>query len=365
MKILIIGNGALSKYENKYLINKHTAHFCEKLYDNNIEVGFLQFENEIKKDEGLQDYELKSFIKVHTVKNKINSKINKIISYIKISLLLIKTIKDYDFIYIFYPGHIPKIASILSIILGKNFALYVRGIFDIESKINKFIVKKSNFILTVSDLIKNNLISLNKNIDVIAPMIDFSKDDILLTKERNNKPLNCLFVGRIEYAKGIFELVEAIKLINKKHNHLAFNIVGGGDSLDKIRELSKDIKNINILGQISDKNELLNKYREADIFIFPSHFEGFPRVLYEAMMSRVAVITTLVGGIGGLMKNEYNCLSIDVKKPHSIEKAVDKLIKDDELKNSIINQATLDMQELFSGKKKPHSEILTEKLKEL
>lgn len=364
-KILIIGNGAISKLNNKLLINKHTAHFCEELYDNNLEVGFLQFENKIKENEGLQDYELKSFVKVHSIKNIVSSKLNKIMSYIKIFLLTIFTVKKYDFVYIFYPGHVPKIVALICILFNKKYALYVRGDFNINSKINNYIVKKSSFILTVSDLLKNKLSLTNKDIDVIAPMMDFSKNDILTKKENSNDKINCLFVGRLEYAKGIFELIEAIKLINKKHSNIEFNIVGGGDSFEKIKEKSKDISNIKLLGQIANKEELLKKYREADIFILPTHFEGFPRVLYEAMMSRVAIITTLVGGIGGLMRNEHNCLSIEVLNPKSIENAVDKLILNSELKKSIVDQATKDIQELFNGKRKKHLDLLLENIGEI
>ena len=181
-----------------------------------------------------------------------------------------------------------------------------------------------------------------------------------MKKENKNEKINCLFVGRVEYAKGIYELIEAIKLINKKHLNIEFNIVGGGDAFEEIEELSKSIPNINLLGQIANKEELLLKYRDADIFILPTHFEGFPRVLYEAMMSRVAVITTIVGGIGGIMKNNHNCLSIDVLNPQSIEKAVSKLINEKEMKNSIINQATKDIQQLFNGKRKKHLYLLLE-----
>lgn len=364
MKLLIIGNGSIGKIENKYYINKHTANFCEELSQKNMKVSFLQFKNIIKENEGLQDCPLSDNIKIEAISSTTSGRFKKILSYLFMSFLIIKNIIKNDFVYIFYPGHISTIAGLLCILLKKDYALYVRGEYKLNSKIDSRIIKKAKFCLTVSDLIKNNLEKNNDNVSVIAPMIDFSKKDILQTKEQKNKNFKFLFVGRIEYNKGIFELIEAIKDINKTHTNLEFEIVGGGEDYNTIKNLSENIENLTLLGQIAEKEKLLSIYREADIFIFPSHFEGFPRVLYEAMMARLPIITTLVGGIPGLMKDSYNCVKIEPKNSKSIVNAINRIINDNKLREDIVNQATKDMNILFNGNKKQHSILIIEKMKE-
>lgn len=364
MKILIIGNGAIGNVNGKYSVNKHTAKFAEELIDSSIDVSFLQFEEIIPINTGLQDYQLSERIPVHSMaQEKSKGRFGKALSYVKMIFLMIKTIVKYDFIYIFYPGHVPVLASFVSILLGKPYGLYIRGQHNLETKLGSFIIKRAKFCLTVSDLLKEQLLKNNTDCETIAPMIDFSKKDILLDRKYSSDGITrCLFVGRVELRKGIYDLIDAIKVLNKKTDNLHFDIVGGGDRFDELSERFKNIPNVYFGGQISDTKELLEMYRQADLFIFPSHYEGFPRVLYEAMMARVPVVTTIVGGIGGFMKDNHNCLAIEAQNSQSIVKAAEEMLDSKELREKLVNQATEDVLKLFDGTRKKHSELLINKL---
>jgi glycosyltransferase involved in cell wall biosynthesis len=360
MKILIIGNGAIGNVEGKYSVNKHTAKFAEELLASNFDVGFLQSKEIIQKNVGLQDYPLDKNITIHTItQNTSKGKIRKILFYLSMSVLTIKTILQYDFIYIFYPGHIPVISSLASIIFRKKYALYVRGQYGLDTKLGIFIIKRAKFCLTVSDLLKEKLLYHNDNTAMIAPMIDFSKKDILIDRNYSNDGIvRCLFVGRIELRKGIYDLMNAIRVLNDQRDDLHFDIVGGGDNFNELTERFKEVENVCFKGQISETKELLDMYRQADLFIFPSHDEGFPRVLYEAMMARVPVITTMVGGIGGFMKDHHSCLAIESQSSESIVRAVKEMLDSTELRMKLVNQATQDVLILFDGTRKKHSELL-------
>jgi len=196
-------------------------------------------------------------------------------------------------------------------------------------------------------------------------MMDFSKTDILRERQSYNKnnKINCLFVGRIESRKGVYELVQAIEILNKKRDDMTFTFVGGGQSFDELVLRFANSNNVFFLGNISNKEKLLSIYRGADLFIFPSHDEGFPRVLYEAMMAKIPIITTLVGGIGGLMKDNYNCKVINVRDPESIVQKVEELVSSKTLQKRLVEQATKDILEVFDGSRKEHSELLLSNLK--
>ena len=365
MKILIIGNGAIGNVNGKYSVNKHTAKFCEELIDSGSDVGFLQFEEIIPENAGLQDCVLDQNISIYAIA-AYRGKIGKVISYFKMLFLMINTISKYDFVYIFYPGHVPLMASFVSMLLRKKYALYIRGQHNIETKLGSFIIKGAEFCLTVSDLLKEQLLINNNNCETIAPMIDFSKKDILLDRTYSKDGITrCLFVGRVELRKGIYDLVDAIEVLNKETDNLHFDIVGGGDSFDELSERFKNVSNVNFRGQISDTKELLEMYRRVDMFVFPSHDEGFPRVLYEAMMARTPVITTMVGGIGGFMKDRHNCLAIESQSSESIVKVVKEMLDSEELRMNLVEQATQDVLKLFDGTRKKHSKLLITKLESI
>jgi len=351
MKILIIDNGGIENINGKYFIHKHTLDFAKDLVIGGFDIGFLQFEYRSNK---INNISVPKDISLYTIPLG-RGKFTKILSYFKMIKLLITTIWEYDFIYIFYPGNTSILASLISILLRKKYGLYIRGEHDIQTKLGPFIIKKASFCLTVSNLLKKEIQKNNKNCDIIFPMIDFSKKDILFDRRySNNGVFRCLFVGRIDSRKGIFDLVEAIDILNKKIDFLYFDIVGGGDSFEELKNRVQKYKNVKLYGSISEKKQLLKIYREADLFIFPSHDEGFPRVLYEAMMARVPVITTMVGGIGGFMKENSNCLTIIPKNINSIVNAVCRMIESKELREKLVEQSTKDILELFSGKRKKH-----------
>jgi glycosyltransferase involved in cell wall biosynthesis len=367
MKLLVIGNGAIEKNDNGYSINKHTASFVEELIESNVNVSFLQFEEVKEKNSGLQDCIVSKCISMHTVPiDKTKGLLSKISSYLKIIILMVKQIAKSDFIYIFYPGHVPLLASLICVLFRKNYGLYVRGQNNLDNSSGVFIIKRAEFCLTVSDLIKTQLLENNHDCETIAPMIDFSEKNIL--SERNyyfEGKIHCLFVGRVELRKGVYELADAIDALNKKDNIFHFDIVGGGVGFKELSERFNKVHNVKLLGQVSDKTKLLDLYRKADLFIFPSHDEGFPRVLYEAMMARVPVITTMVGGIGGFMKHNQNCIAIKANDFNSIIEAVNILINSEKLKIKLVNQATEDVLQLFNGTKEKHSKLLVRKLESL
>lgn len=117
-------------------------------------------------------------------------------------------------------------------------------------------------------------------------------------------PLRVLFLGWITKDKGIFELLQAARRL-KEHN-IQFLIAGDGRHVEQakleVSRLGLDEK-VDFLGWVhSDaKNGLL---RSSDIFVLPSHYEGLPNSILEAMASGIPVIATDVGGIPDIIVHE-------------------------------------------------------------
>ncbi len=73
---------------------------------------------------------------------------------------------------------------------------------------------------------------------------------------------------------------------------------------------------------------LYAEFEKADLFVLPTHHEGFPRVLYEAMIKSTVIITTFVGGIPGVMRAGVDCIEIPCKNSTAIADAVESLTAD-------------------------------------
>ncbi len=135
-------------------------------------------------------------------------------------------------------------------------------------------------------IIINNDIDLNK--------FGFNND----IRKKIRKELNIennfvlLNVGRLLPVKNQIFLIELMRYIKCKNNHIKLIIIGDGpmkDELDnKIKEYSLE-DNIVLLGNRSDVNRILNA---ADMFIMPSLFEGLPLAIIEAQGNGLHVLAS-------------------------------------------------------------------------
>jgi glycosyltransferase involved in cell wall biosynthesis len=109
------------------------------------------------------------------------------------------------------------------------------------------------------------------------------------------KPLNLLFVGRVEDERKGFDILEKA-LQNAKILPRRLTVVGRIGE-EKRSDLQKKFRaDIRVMGAI-DESALEQEYANADVFVMPSRYEGFGMPYIEAMRYGVPVIGTRVGGI--------------------------------------------------------------------
>ena len=166
-----------------------------------------------------------------------------------------------------------------------------------------------------------------------------STSDVRRLETRNNNnmgPHDCVImvVGRLVAEKGYLELFTAMKELEA-----TLWVVGErlpSDHAKGIKKAIKEVKNdpklvdkIRFLGERSDVPELL---RAADIFVLPSHREGMPRSIIEAMMTSLPVVATNIRGSREEVIHEETGLLVPVQKPAALIDALKKLISDEVLR---------------------------------
>ena len=88
-----------------------------------------------------------------------------------------------------------------------------------------------------------------------------------------------------------------------------------------------------------DQAGLARLYREADVFIFPSLYEGFSRAIVEAMASRLPIVCTQVGVAGDALRNEQSALIVPKHDADALVAAVNRLRSDPALADRLANAA--------------------------
>ncbi|MDP5132082.1 MAG: glycosyltransferase, partial [Paraglaciecola sp.] len=111
------------------------------------------------------------------------------------------------------------------------------------------------------------------------------------------EPKSLIFIGNLIKTKGIFELLQAVKLLNDPD--ITLNIVGGGPELNALHDRATALGITNQLtfhGRLAHEkvSELLH---QCKLLVLPSYSEGVPNVIMESLACGIPVVATCVGGI--------------------------------------------------------------------
>jgi glycosyltransferase involved in cell wall biosynthesis len=145
------------------------------------------------------------------------------------------------------------------------------------------------------------------------------------------EPLEVLFVGRLSEEKGIRDLVEATD---------GLNLVVAGDG--PLRDLVPSA-----LGFVP-RTEAQRLIARAAVVVLPSHREGLPLVLLEAMAHGRAVVATPVGGIPSLVEDGVTGLLVPRGDARALRGAITKLLGNPALRRKLGAAARARVQEIAS-----------------
>lgn len=219
----------------------------------------------------------------------------------------------------------------------------------------KFIRFVLSYVMKFS-LIKNKSIIFQNKDDykLIKRLLNFKNENIFKIIEgsgvntsfyyQHSIPIEkkFLMIARIIKDKGIFEYINASKLIKKKYPNTTCSIAGWFDenpSAINRQDFYNKIKGkIKFFENVNDIREIIKNH---SIVVLPSYREGLPRSLLESMSMCRPIITTNVPGCKSTVIENYNGLLVEPKNYLDLYAAMEKMIKFDELKKMGLNSRKL------------------------
>ena len=146
-----------------------------------------------------------------------------------------------------------------------------------------------------------------------------------------------LYTGVLRARKGLFDLLDCAELVCKVCKDVKFIVCGAGPFFNKLREKveRKKMKKQFVLSGYVERDKLVQLYQKATVHVVPSHYEGMPTVLLEAMSCGLPVVATAVGGNSQAISNGINGFLIPPKSPKAMANVILKLLADDALRKRI------------------------------
>jgi glycosyltransferase involved in cell wall biosynthesis len=211
-------------------------------------------------------------------------------------------------------------------------------------KLSRFFLRRADILLCQSTQWKKfykNLTGFScEKIKVVPNWIDVSSYlEIQIPPER--KIVTFMFLGWMVRPKGIFDLLNVVKQTKPLMQNTRFIMCGGGEDLEIFKRKIQEFKLYSIfrvLGWINHK-EKLKVLKDADAFVLPTHGEGMPNSLLEAMAAARPVIATNVGGIPDIIEHRVTGLLYEAKDLNALSKCMMCLKDDRELRVKLGNNA--------------------------
>ena len=146
-----------------------------------------------------------------------------------------------------------------------------------------------------------------------------------------------IFIGHILKKKGVFDLLEAFREVVRRQVDPYLILVGHGKDA---KLLSKEVSKTRIRERIhfigTRKHEEIPGWLSmADVLVLPSYGEGLPNVVVEAMACQRPVIATKVGGIPEAVVDGKSGVLVGSKNPIALTKAMERLARDEKLRNQM------------------------------
>ena len=155
-------------------------------------------------------------------------------------------------------------------------------------------------------------------------------DDLKKSTLKVNDIVQLLFLSNLIESKGVYVLLDALKILKDNNVKFHCNLVGGeGDiSSMKLNQKINDLKLQNCVSYLGKKYsyEKHKIFQSSDIFVFPTCYETFGLVNIEAMMFGLPVISTNEGAIPEIVNNGETGFIVDKQNPEKLAEKINHLI---------------------------------------
>jgi len=215
------------------------------------------------------------------------------------------------------------------------------------------IISQASFVTTVNKAFVSTLDLCGDHKTFYIPnAIDLTK---FKSKPQFRKNTNLLFVGRLVEKKGAEYLLQALSHLNNNLYHQLL-LVGEGPqktNLEKTVKLQHLQHKVIFLGNVP-YDKLRELYYSSLLLVVPSispqngDVEGFPTVYLDAMASGCPILTTAITGIETIFKSGENSLIVPQKNPLALATALEELITNHRLRNTLLQNAFYEVRRKYS-----------------
>ncbi len=160
-------------------------------------------------------------------------------------------------------------------------------------------------------------------------LLDLSPEDFIV-----------ISVGNVGWRKGTFDILKAIPKVAGSVDRVRFVFAGNEEFPGQWMEIMEQVQVNDLKEWVRFPGELprevvISLLHIAHVFLLPSHSEGMPIAVIEAMKAGLPIVVTPVGAIPEMVEHEVSALMIPPDSPDAIADAVTRLAQNEELRKKL------------------------------
>ncbi|TDL01842.1 glycosyltransferase family 1 protein [Mycobacterium paragordonae] len=209
---------------------------------------------------------------------------------------------------------VPIVSTIHATEAGRHSGWVSGAISRQVHAVESWLVRESDSLITCSASMREEITELFgpglSETTVIRNGIDAARWPFADRRPRTG-PAELLYVGRLEYEKGVHDAIAALPRIRRAHPGTTLTIAGDGTQQDWLVEQArkhKVRKATHFVGHLHH-DELLAALHRADAAVLPSHYEPFGLAALEAAAAGIPLVTSNTGGLGEAVINGVTGMS--------------------------------------------------------
>jgi len=174
-----------------------------------------------------------------------------------------------------------------------------------------------------------------------------------------------LYVGGLVESKGMHELAEACEPLLRKHKGFSLVCVGEGPARAVVSGLREKVGRedaVSLPGRVGP-DEVPLFLQGADFLVLPSHSEGMPQAVVEAMHCGLAVVATRVGGVPEAVVDGGTGLLVEARDVNQLRDAMERMIVDEAFRRTAAREGRERAHDMFDPER--NARIFADALKSL
>lgn len=167
-------------------------------------------------------------------------------------------------------------------------------------------------------------------------------------------PLEVLYVGRLEFRKGVHTLMKAFLSVQEAIPQARLTLIGGDCGMRwYMEERIKQLKNPELVQWIDQvpREALVEYYQRSAVCVVPSLWDNYPYVCLEALACGKAVVASKIGGLKKIINDGGNGILVPPGSSRMLAEAIIKLLKDRPLRDTLSREARVYIEHGYAPEK--------------